>query len=57
LIRYIQFAAVSLADCIAATAGRTTGQPLATADPALATLIRAEGGHIHPLPGSNGQRP
>jgi len=52
-----QHAAVSLADCIAAAAALTAGQPLATADPALATLVRAEGGHIHPLPGSNGQRP
>ncbi len=52
-----QHSAVSLADCIAAAAALTASQPLATADPALATLVRAEGGHIHPLPDSKGQRP
>jgi len=51
-----QHSAVSLADCIAAAAALTTKRPLATADPALATLVRAEGGHIHPLPDSSGGR-
>jgi PIN domain nuclease of toxin-antitoxin system len=52
-----QHSAVSLADCIAAAAALTTRHLLATADPALATLVRTEGGHIHPLPDSKGQRP
>jgi PIN domain nuclease of toxin-antitoxin system len=52
-----QHSAVSLADCIAAAAALGTSYPLATADPALATLVRSEGGHIHALPDSNGQRP
>jgi PIN domain nuclease of toxin-antitoxin system len=52
-----QHAAVSLADFIAAAAALTTSQPLATADAALATVVRAEGGHIHPLPDSSGHRP
>lgn len=52
-----QHSAVSLADCIAAAAALTTSLPLVTADPALATLIRAEGGRVHPLPDSTGQRP
>jgi PIN domain nuclease of toxin-antitoxin system len=52
-----QHAAVSLADCIAAAAALTTSRPLATADPALATLVRTEGGQILALPDSKGQRP
>jgi hypothetical protein len=31
--------------------------PLATADPALADVVRAEGGKVHPLPDSRGRRP
>jgi ribonuclease VapC len=50
-------AAVSLADCVAASAALATRQPLATADPALAAVLRAEGGDVHPLPDSNGNRP
>jgi PIN domain nuclease of toxin-antitoxin system len=49
--------AVSLADCVAAAAALSAGRPLATADPPLARLIRAEGGEIHALPDSKGQRP
>lgn len=32
-------------------------RPLATADPALAALVRAEGGKAHGLPDSNGRLP
>ncbi|MGI9006253.1 MAG: hypothetical protein ACR2FU_08645 [Streptosporangiaceae bacterium] len=49
--------AVSLADCIAAAAALTTSYPLATAGPALANLVRVEGGHIYGLPDSAGRRP
>jgi PIN domain nuclease of toxin-antitoxin system len=52
-----EHAAVSLADCIAAAAAIAGQQPLATADPALANVVRAEGGDIHPLPDSAGRRP
>jgi PIN domain nuclease of toxin-antitoxin system len=52
-----EHAAVSLADCIAAAAALTARQPLATADPALASVVRAEGGDIHPLPDTEGRRP
>jgi len=52
-----EHAAISLADCIAAAAALAARQPLATTDPALATVVRAEGGDIHPLPDSNGRRP
>jgi PIN domain nuclease of toxin-antitoxin system len=50
-------AAVSLADCVATAAALANRVPLATADPALATMLRAEGGDVHPLPGSQGRRP
>jgi PIN domain nuclease of toxin-antitoxin system len=50
-------AAISLADCVAASAALATGRPLATADPALATVLRAEGGEVHALPDSKGNRP
>ena len=49
--------AVSLADCVAAATALATGSPLATADPALAVVLRSEGGKIHPLPDSRGRRP
>jgi len=52
-----QRAAVSLADCIAAAAALASRIPLATADPALAEVLRAEGGEVHPLPDSKGRRP
>ena len=50
-------AAISLADCVAASAALAVRQPLATADPALAAVLRAEGGEIHSLPDSRGRRP
>jgi PIN domain nuclease of toxin-antitoxin system len=50
-------AAISLADCVAASAALAARQPLATADPALAAVLRAEGGDVHPLPDSKGNRP
>jgi PIN domain nuclease of toxin-antitoxin system len=50
-------AAVSLADCVAASAALDGQRPLATADPALAAVLRAEGGEVHPLPDSKGNRP
>jgi hypothetical protein len=31
--------------------------PLATSDPALAEVLRSEGGNVHPLPDSRGRRP
>lgn len=49
--------AVSLADCIAAATASLAGVPLATADPALAALIRATGGELIPLPDLRGRRP
>lgn len=49
--------AVSLADCIAAGAALSTEWALATADPALASLVRAEGGRVHPLADTAGRRP
>jgi ribonuclease VapC len=50
-------AAVSVADCVAAAAALQSRQPVATADPALADLLRAEGGQVHPLTDSKGRRP
>lgn len=50
-------AAVSLADCVAASAALASRSPLATADPALAFVVRAEGGRVHSLPDSKGRRP
>lgn len=49
--------AVSLADCVAAAAALSTHYPLATADPPLASLVRAEGGRVHPLPDTAGRLP
>lgn len=49
--------AVSLADCVAAATALGAGRPLATADAALATMIRAEGGTLHALPDSAGRLP
>jgi PIN domain nuclease of toxin-antitoxin system len=50
-------AAISLADCAAASTALAARQPLATADPGLAVALRAEGGDVHPLPDSKGNRP
>jgi len=49
--------AVSLADCIAAATALTRRQSLATADPALARMLRREGGTVHALPDSRGRLP
>lgn len=49
--------AVSLADCVAAATALSTASPLATADPALGAMIRAEGGSLHALPDSTGRLP
>lgn len=49
--------AVSLADCIAAATALGRQQPLATSDPALAAVVRAEGGSVHPLADSSGRTP
>lgn len=49
--------AVSLADCVAAGAALAEHRPLATSDPALAAVVREEGGQVHALPGSDGTRP
>lgn len=49
--------AVSLADCLAVTAALPDQIPLATSDPALAAVVRAEGGKIHPLTDSTGTKP
>lgn len=49
--------AVSLADCVAAGAALAERRPLATSDPALAALVREEGGEVHALPAGDGTRP
>jgi PIN domain nuclease of toxin-antitoxin system len=49
--------ALSLADCVTAATALSNERALATADPALATLLRAEGGEVVPLPDSSGRRP
>lgn len=48
---------VSMADCIAAATALSNQRSLATSDPPLADLMRAEGGQLHGLPDSNGRRP
>jgi predicted nucleic acid-binding protein len=52
-----EHASVSLADCVAASAALASDSPLATSDPALADILRAEGGKIHPLSDGMGRRP
>lgn len=49
--------AVSLADCVAAVTALRLDRPLATSDPALTEVVRAEGGSVHALPDSRGRRP
>jgi PIN domain nuclease of toxin-antitoxin system len=49
--------AVSMADCVAAATALANRRPLATSDPALARLVRAEEGRVHGLPDSNGTLP
>ena len=48
---------LGMADCVAAATALDGGRPLATADPALAEMLRAEGGTVHPLPDSQGRLP
>ena len=50
-------AAISLADCVAAATALHLGEPIATADPALAAMVRAEGGTVTALPDSHGRVP
>ncbi|MGI8626397.1 MAG: PIN domain-containing protein [Geodermatophilaceae bacterium] len=54
---HAQRMAVSLADCIAAATALTVARPLATSDPALAAMVRAEAGAVHGLPDSMGRVP
>lgn len=49
--------AVSLADCVAAATALSTRRPLATADRALAAVVRAEEGDLYALPDSTGRLP
>lgn len=49
--------AVSLADCIAAATALLGQRALATADAALASVVRAEGGQVHGLVDSTGRKP
>ena len=49
--------AISLADCVAAATALDKQSPLATSDPALAKVVRAEGGALHALPDSKGKKP
>lgn len=49
--------ALSLADCVATATALSGGRRLATADPALARLLRREGGEVEALPDSLGSRP
>ena len=48
---------VSLADCCALATSQAIESPLATSDPALATVARAEGSEVIALPNSRGIRP
>lgn len=50
-------AAISLADCVAAATALRLERPIATADPALAAMVRAEGGTVTALPDSTGRMP
>jgi PIN domain nuclease of toxin-antitoxin system len=49
--------AVSICDCVALATAQTLGEGLATADPALASVARADGTPLIPLPDSRGRRP
>lgn len=46
-----------MADCLGAAAALPEQIPLATSDPALAAVVRAEGGKIHPLTDTKGLKP
>lgn len=47
---------ISLADCVAAEAARHSGQPLASADPALLDACHREQIDVTALPGTDGSR-
>ncbi|HXV57411.1 MAG TPA: PIN domain-containing protein [Gaiellaceae bacterium] len=49
--------ALSLADCLLLAHAQIGGDEIASADPALAEVARAEGVGLVPLPGSTGVRP
>lgn len=49
--------AVSLADCLALASAEAVEESLATPDPALAAMARAEGVEVVALPDSQGRRP
>lgn len=49
--------AVSTADCFAAATALRTGTPVATCDPALVAMVRAEKGAVIALPNSKGRLP
>lgn len=48
---------VSMADCVACSTALSCERALATADPGLAAMARAEGVQVVPLPDSLGPRP
>lgn len=48
---------LSMADCVAAATALGEKLPLATSDPALVAVMRAEGGDVHALPDSKGVIP
>ena len=48
---------VSMADCLTLATARLLGERLATSDPALAEIARAEGCEVIPLPDARGRRP
>jgi PIN domain nuclease of toxin-antitoxin system len=48
---------IGIGECIAVATALDQGVPLATADPALAEMMRAEGGAVVALPDSRGNRP
>jgi len=52
-----QHSPLSLADCLAAATALARRAELATADPPLAALMRAEDGQVVALPDSRGNRP
>jgi PIN domain nuclease of toxin-antitoxin system len=49
--------ALSMADCVALATASVLGEPLATADPALAAVATASGTTVVPLPDTRGRRP
>jgi len=49
--------ALSIADCLLLAHAAASGKRIATADPAVAEVARAEGLELVPLPSSRGERP